>query len=210
MRISMKPTVIVMLKAPRIGEVKTRLGREIGSLAALNAYRRLVEHQLRQIPKEWLVQVAYAPVDAEPEMRAWLGNQTGYFAQHTGDLGQRLAAASQLHFSRSAAPLIFVGGDCPHLTREYLLQIERLFTGFDAVLAPANDGGYCLIGLRAANDRVFENIDWSTAAVLEQTRERLREMRALWVEAETVEDVDDLASWKRAIAAFPELITPIS
>ncbi len=201
----MNPTVILMLKAPRAGEVKTRLGREIGDAAALGAYRGLVEHQLRHIPESWPVRVAYSPADAEPEMRTWLGNQIEYFAQTTGDLGQRLAAAREFHFSRSAAPLLFIGGDCPYLTREYLRQFAKRFADFDAALAPAVDGGYCLIGLRAAYDALFENIAWSTAAVLEQTRQRLRAAGLRWVEAEIVEDVDDLASWQRAVAAFPAL-----
>lgn len=201
----MKPTVIVMLKAPRAGEVKTRLSRAIGAAAALSAYRGLVAHQLRQIPEGWPVQVCYAPADAEAEMRAWLGDSCAYFAQTTGDLGRRLAAASRLHFSRSPAPLIFIGGDCPYLTRDYLLQLAARFADFDAALAPADDGGYCAIGLRTAQDHVFQDIAWSTGRVLEQTRQRLRLAALRWVEAETVEDVDDLASWQRARAAFPEL-----
>lgn len=206
----MKPTVIVMLKAPRAGEVKTRLGREIGIAAALTAYRGLVEHQLRQMPEGWPVQVAYAPTDAETEMRTWLGDSFEYFAQTTRDLGQRLAAASQLHFLRSVSPLLIIGGDCPYLTRDYLLQLAVRFRDSDAVLAPARDGGYCLLGLRAANDHVFQDIAWSTSAVLEQTRQRLRAAGLRWVEAEAVEDVDDLASWQRALAAFPDLesVTP--
>lgn len=206
----MKPTVIVMLKAPRVGEVKTRLGRNIGFAAALTAYRGLVEHQLRQMPAGWAVQVAYAPPDAEAEMRTWLGDSFEYFAQTTGDLGQRLAAASQLHFSRSVSPLLIIGGDCPYLTCDYLLQLSARFHGCDVVLAPATDGGYCLLGLRAANDHVFQDIAWSTSAVLEQTRQRLRAAGLEWLEAEAVEDVDDLASWKRAVTAFPDLesVTP--
>ncbi len=201
----MTPTVIAMLKAPRAGEVKTRLGREIGDPAASEAYVRLVEHQLRQIPEDWAVQVCFSPADAEPEMREWLGDRCEYFAQSAGDLGERLTAASAVHFSRSAAPLIFIGGDCPSLTRECLQQLFTRFARCDAVLAPALDGGYCLIGLRARNDAVFRDIAWSTGAVLEQTRQRLRESGARWVETETLEDVDDLASWRRAVAAFPEL-----
>ncbi len=208
----MNPTVIVMLKAPRVGEVKTRLGREIGDEAALGAYCGLVEHQLRHIPKGWPVRIAYSPADAEPEMRTWLGNQIEYFAQTTGDLGQRLAAACQLHFSRSVSPLLLIGGDCPYLTSNYLLQLAVRLGDSNAMLAPASDGGYCLLGLRAANDHVFQDIAWSTSAVLEQTRQRLRSASLQWVEAEAVEDVDDLASWQRAVATFPDLesVTPPS
>ncbi len=201
----MKPTVTLMLKAPRQGEVKTRLAREVGDEAAVAVYRRLVEHQLAAIPADWIVQVHYSPADAEAEMETWLGKAAAYFPQPSGDLGARLVAASQRHFSRENSPLIFLGGDCPYLTREYLKATAELFASFDAVLAPACDGGYCLLGLGAPVKGIFQDIAWSTGAVLEQTRERLRQVGARWIETEMVEDVDDRASWQRAVAAFPGL-----
>lgn len=200
----MPPTALLMLKAPAEGRVKTRLAREIGVGAATRAYRRLVERQLREIPAEWGRQVCHDPAGAEAEMRAWLGDVPAYSAQAGGDLGARLAEATAAHFRGRAEPLFLLGGDCPYLDGGRLREAAAALAGADAVLVPARDGGYCLLGLRHFEPHLFDGISWSTAAVLAETRERLREGGLRWVEMETLEDVDDAASWRRALECFPE------
>jgi rSAM/selenodomain-associated transferase 1 len=199
------PTVLLMLKAPIEGAVKTRLGSEIGAAVATSAYRRLVEHQLRQVPAGWHIHVCYAPVGAEGIFREWLGEDLRYTAQAEGDLGARLSRSADEHFRQSASPLIILGGDCPYLTTEPLQDAAAALTGTDAVLVPALDGGYCLIGLRVWEGNLFRAITWGTGMVLAETRERLRERGLPWVELAALEDVDDAASWARATMAFPHL-----
>ena len=199
------PTALLMLKAPVEGEVKTRLGLEIGPSAATRAYRALVEHQLGQIPPSWRVHICHAPEGARVGMGQWLGEMHYYSPQTAGDLGERLAAATQTHFRLNRAPLIILGGDCPYLSRERLMQAAAALESVDVVLVPALDGGYCLIGLRRSELDVFRSISWSTAAVLPQTRQRLGERGLAWTELEAAEDVDDRASWLRALQAFPHL-----
>lgn len=201
----MAPTVVAMLKAPRAGEVKTRLAREVGDARATEIYRRLVERQLREIPAGWPVRICFSPADAEAEMRAWLGGAFAYSSQSEGDLGDRLTTASRQHFAESAAPLVFIGGDCPYLTPTVFARLREEIAACGVVLVPAVDGGYCLLALHEARDEVFRNIAWSSTSVLEETRQRLRATGACWRELEPLEDVDDLASWQRAAAAFPEL-----
>ena len=199
------PTALLMLKAPLEGAVKTRLGRDIGPAAAMCAYRALVEHQLRQIPPQWHVHICYAPDGALAAMRAWLGDEREYSAQAGGDLGERLAAATAQHFERGGGPLVILGGDCPYLSAERLVEASSALESADAAVVPAADGGYCLIALRRAELDVFRSISWSTDAVLAQTRKRLRERGLTATELETAEDVDDGASWQRARQAFPQL-----
>ncbi len=193
-----------MLKAPVEGFVKTRLAREIGFPAATDAYRRLVEHQLREIPRGWRTHICLAPADAEPAMREWLGDAHDYSAQSNGDLGARLSAAMLAHFTRNFAPLVFIGGDCPYLSEGTFRQVAKLLN-YDAVIVPADDGGYCLLALRSTQPELFREIAWSTASVLQETRDRLRGAGLKWRELDAVEDVDDAASWLRAVAAFPHL-----
>lgn len=202
------PTVLLMLKAPVEGEVKTRLGREIGSAAATCAYRRLVEHQLRQIPAQWRVHICYAPTSALASMRQWLGAELSYSAQAAGDLGARLTHATGEHFQRSSGPLIVLGGDCPYLDAARLLEAAIALEHVEAVTVPALDGGYCLIGLNRAEPHLFQAVPWSTAAVMETTRERLRERGVTSRELAATEDVDDRASWERALQSFPDLDSP--
>lgn len=199
------PTALLMLKAPVEGAVKTRLGREIGPGAATRAYRALVEHQCAQIPPGWRVHICHEPEGARAGMREWLGEAHRYSSQAAGDLGARLAAATEEHFRLGGGPLIILGGDCPYLICERLMEVAVALENADAVLVPALDGGYCLIALRRPEADVFRSIAWSTGAVLAQTRQRLAERGLAWRELAAAEDVDDRASWLRAVRAFPHL-----
>ena len=201
----LKPTICLMLKAPVEGRVKTRLARDIGHAAATRAYRALVVHQLRQIDPGWDVEVHVEPAAACGEMRAWLGTGPAYVGQADGDLGDRLRAVHDRHFATSASPLVFIGGDCPYLTSLWFARVLAAFDRVDAAIVPAIDGGYCLLALRKVCPGVFANIAWGTPAVLAETRERLLGCGQTWEELPPLEDVDDLASWHRALATLPSL-----
>ena len=197
--------MLLMLKAPVEGQVKTRLAREIGASAAMRAYKILVEHQIRQVPSEWFVQICYAPREAAAMMREWLGEGFDFLPQSNGDLGQRLTAAVDRHFLNNPSPLIVIGGDCPYLNCEMFLKVNKQLDVVDAVLVPAVDGGYCLIALRKPQANVFYAIRWSSETVMAETRDRMRASGLSWHETEVLEDVDDGPSWKRALTAFPDL-----
>ncbi|HEX8295980.1 MAG TPA: TIGR04282 family arsenosugar biosynthesis glycosyltransferase [Chthoniobacteraceae bacterium] len=201
----MPPTVLLMLKAPTAGAVKTRLGRDLGMPAAAAIYRRLVEHQMNQLPPGWPVRICFAPAEAPSAMQDWLGESHAYSPQVEGDLGERLTDAAKTHFAATDAPLAIVGGDCPALTRAVFLRLPELLSRHDVILVPADDGGYCLIAMRRFVPEAFQRIPWSTAAVLDETRARLAASDRSWNELEPMEDVDDLPSWRRAVAAFPAL-----
>jgi glycosyltransferase A (GT-A) superfamily protein (DUF2064 family) len=94
-------------------------------------------------------------------------------------------------------PLLIVGTDCPVLTPAHLQQAADALQTHDAVLIPAEDGGYVLIGLRRPLPTVFEDITWSTPQVLMQTRERLLAAGASWQELPTLWDVDEPVDWAR-------------
>jgi rSAM/selenodomain-associated transferase 1 len=186
-----------MLKAPRRGAVKTRLAREIGDEAALAAYRRLAERQIVAVPRSMNLEIHYTPTDARAEMAAWLGTDRSWHPQGEGDLGERLAAAFAGAFRRGARRALAIGGDCAELDGERLrLAAEALDTA-EVVLGPALDGGYYLIGLRQPCPELFQGIAWSTPAVFEQTCARARAAGLSLGVLEALEDVDDLASWRR-------------
>jgi rSAM/selenodomain-associated transferase 1 len=195
----------LMLKAPREGQVKTRLALAIGAAEATRAYRRLVERQMGQIPREWSTSIHFTPVNAADEMRSWLGKAYSYWPQADGDLGRRLSSAMHSHFAISCTPLVFLGGDCPYLTTPRLGEVAALLRETGVVLVPAIDGGYCLLALRRPLERLFSGIPWGTVAVADETRQRLREERIAWKELPPLEDVDDELSWARAKVAFPDL-----
>ncbi len=193
--------VALILKAPRPGEVKTRLASSIGAERATRVYRVLVEHQLAQIPARWRVAIHFAPSDAEAEMRSWLVSVspqgTDFVAQPDGDLGVRLISAMDYGFASGADLVFFLGGDCPGITRSYLEEAAAALAESDMVIAGALDGGYVLLGLRRPMAVVFEGIAWSSDAVFAATLGQARAAGLSYQCLSPLEDIDDLESYER-------------
>lgn len=195
----MNVTAALMLKAPRPGMVKTRLALDVGAEQAATIYRSLAENQVRQIPADWRCAIHFAPQEAEDEMRAWLGPiapaQTIYRPQPEGDLGARMRHAVQTELAVAAEAVVLLGGDCPDINTVVLRDVEARLSKADAVIAPAFDGGYVLLALKADHPELFENIAWSTAEVLTQTLASAH-TRGLSVSiTEAFQDVDDIKSF---------------
>jgi uncharacterized protein len=193
--------VAILLKAPRPGQVKTRLASSIGAERATRVYRALVEHQLTQIPASWCAVIHFAPSDAEAEMRGWLERLsrrgTNFIPQPDGDLGVRLIAAMDHGFASGADLVFFLGGDCPGITSGYLKEAEAALAKTDMVIAGALDGGYVLLGLRKPTAAVFEAIPWSSDSVFSATLSRARAAGLTHECLPSLEDVDDLESYER-------------
>jgi rSAM/selenodomain-associated transferase 1 len=161
--------LIVFVKAPRPGKVKTRIAEVIGPQPACDAYLALVEiliGNLRTLPN---VQVRYSPDDALLEIPRWVQPTWTTAAQGEGDLGERLKAAFRDGFKTGAERVVIIGSDAPEITHDDIEAAWRALGENDLVLGPAEDGGYWLIGLRAERPELFERIAWSTATVFEET-----------------------------------------
>jgi uncharacterized protein len=199
-----------MLKAPRPGEVKTRLAISIGAERATRVYRALVEHQLAQIPASWRIAIHFAPLDAEDEMRTWLGSLSPraieFIPQPSGDLGVRLISAMDHGFASGADLVFFLGGDCPGTTCSYLEEAEVALTQTDMVIARALDGGYVLLGLRKPVAALFEEIPWSSEAVFDATLRQAHAAGLAYQCLSPLEDIDDFESYQRQRTALQDLV----
>lgn len=198
------PAVLLFLKAPVPGRVKTRLAREIGDEAACEVYCQMVEQQIAVLPGEWPVEIHFDPESARQDFAAWLGPSCNYHPQPEGDLGRRLRTAVAAAFARGRERILLIGGDCPSLDAATLNKGARFLSdGADVVIGPATDGGYYLLGLRrlANADVLFEEIPWSSRDVARVTTERADALRLQLARLDEKEDVDDLAAYRRAIAA---------
>jgi hypothetical protein len=196
--------LVVFAKAPQPGRVKTRLVPRLGRAGAARLHARLVERAVRTARAARL-----GPVELHctPRMRhpffAALARRHGLRlrAQGAGKLGERMHRAF-CRVLREADSVVLIGSDCPALRAADLRAAARaLRRGADAVLAPAEDGGYALVGLRRARWGLFRGIAWGGPQVLAQTRARLRRARCKWVELRTVWDVDrpeDVARLRRS------------
>lgn len=193
------PHVLLMLKQPRPGYCKTRLARDLDSPErAANIYRRLVERQLEELPCGWPATVHYAPADAGESMRAWLGTERACVPQQEGNLGDRMAGAMQNAFAYGAKSVLFLGGDCPEFCRRDFYDAADALRENDVVIAPARDGGYCMLATRRNVSRLFEDIAWSTAEVFSATRGRCIELGLRVYCLREMEDIDDLPSLQRS------------
>jgi rSAM/selenodomain-associated transferase 1 len=195
--------ILIFLRAPRQGGVKSRLAARIGAAAALAVYRRLAEHAVdaaRTLAPAAAVRVHFTPADAEAEVRAWLGDGLEYLPQAEGDLGERLAAAFEEAFADGHARVLVIGSDLPGLSPEVLGEAFALLERERAVIGPALDGGYYLLGLREPPPAIFHEVPWSTGEVAAVTVARLRSEGiepALLAPLADVDTVDDLpAAWR--------------
>jgi rSAM/selenodomain-associated transferase 2/rSAM/selenodomain-associated transferase 1 len=193
--------VAILAKAPVPGVAKTRLAKLLGDRGAARAQRGFIFQTLGTAHRASLgPMVLHCGLGAHHRLFGLLASRLGVHcvAQVDGDIGQRMAAAMNSHFeAHPSLPLIIVGTDCPALTAAHFQAAADALAGHDAVVVPAEDGGYVLIGLRRALPQVFERIDWSTPRTMTQTRERLTEARATWVELPALWDVDEPSDWLR-------------
>lgn len=190
----MSDAVLVFVRAPEAGRVKTRLAADIGGGAALRVYVRLAEHALAEARAAGAeVRVHFTPADAGERVRAWLGPGAAYLPQAEGDLGERMRAAFDAAFAAGFRRVVIIGSDLPGLSAGLLRRAFSLLDAGEAVLGPARDGGYWLLGLRRPVPEVFRGIAWSTPEVFEATVKRLREVGIEPALLETLADVDRAA-----------------
>jgi uncharacterized protein len=200
----MTPTILIFLKAPVPGRAKTRLAAGVGDARAMEIYAKLVQRQLAAIPDDWPVEVHFAPAQSEALMRRWVGERVNraFYPQVDTGLGERLIHAGEGAFARGAEAAFFIGGDCPGLDRAMLQRATAALEADSAVLGPTVDGGYYLLGLSTFQSAVFQDIDWGTEHVADQTRGGLRAVVGAWQELPRLRDVDTVEDWTAVASSF--------
>ena len=188
--------LIIFAKPPIAGQVKTRLIPAIGAEGSRKLYEQLLEHVLGVASRLPQVRVELwwsAPIDEQCRVYC---NRYGFtMRQQQGkDLGERMlhALATSLETAECA---VLIGSDCPEYDVDYLNEAFHALRQHDAVLGPAADGGYVLIGTKQSDSQLFQNIPWSTDEVLSSTKQRLEVMGWGWKELSTLHDVDEVADF---------------
>lgn len=185
--------LVVFAKAPQPGRVKTRLVPLLGEAGAARLHARMIEDTLRLAARARFARIElHCAPHARHRLFATLARRYPITlrTQGRGDLGARMLRACE-RVLRTAKTVVLIGTDCPVLRVADLRAAARaLQGGHDAILAPAEDGGYALIGLRRVSPRLFSGIEWGTDSVLHQTRIRLRTLGWRWRELRVVWDVD--------------------
>jgi len=186
-----EPVVVAVLaKAPIPGFAKTRLIPVLGARGAATLQGRLIERAVETACAATLGPVVLwtTPDETHPAFQS-IGVRLGITLarQADGDLGARMLAA----VTQAGASVLVIGSDCPALTPDHLRTgAEVLRNHADAVVIPAEDGGYALIGMRTPEPALFSDMPWSTPGVMDETRRRLRALGLTWREPVTLWDVD--------------------
>ena len=193
--------LLVFVKAPIPGHVKTRLAQEIGPEAAAAVYRASVEMTLSRLrPLREHATLCIDPPEAIPDVQRWVGPGWRTVPQDGRDLGQRLAQATARAFSDGARYVVVVGTDSPWVRAEDVDAAFDALASVEVVLGPTDDGGYYLIGLSKPLPALFEGIAWSSPTVYDQTTSRVAQLGVKVATLRRGYDLDHLADVQRFIA----------
>jgi rSAM/selenodomain-associated transferase 1 len=190
-------TLCIMAKAPMMGLVKTRLARQIGSAAAVTAYRTMLLQSLRRLGRDrrWRIVLAIAPdmLAASPALPPGFTR----VGQGTGDLGARMQRVVSV--LRTHGPVLVIGSDIPGVAPWHVARAFRALEAHDAVLGPAPDGGYWAIGFgRRRALTPFAQVRWSTPHARADTLANLKHARvALVDELSDIDTADEWRIWSR-------------
>jgi rSAM/selenodomain-associated transferase 1 len=189
----MQRSLVIFLKEPRPGRVKTRLGRDIGMTAAAWWFRHQSARLIRRLghDRRWQTVLAVSPDHEGLASRVWPARLPRW-PQGPGDLGDRMGRAFS---AMPPGPVIILGADIPGVTPAHVAEGFHLLGRHDAVLGPAPDGGYWMIGLkrggRAVPAALFQGVRWSSPHAMADTLASLAPLDAGFVA--TLRDVDEAA-----------------
>ncbi len=188
----MKPRLYIFAKAPRLGQVKTRLAAGLGHVHARRIYRAMTAKILREMQGPCWETILYVTPDhyVGASFGSLWPDTMPRFAQKGGDLGQRSA---RLFTHKS--PTIIIGTDTPTMKRRYIADGFKALKSHDAVIGPAKDGGFWLLGLNAlASPGLFEGVRWSHKDTCKDMCAAIDGTIAI---LPMLEDVDDAAAYRR-------------
>lgn len=178
--------LIVFVKNPVPGKVKTRLAKTIGDKNAYLVYLKLLEHTAHVVKQIRGMDVNIYFTD-HPDPSNW-GNMNASL-QQGNDLGERMANAFQEGFQKGYERVVCIGTDLPDLCTELIYQANDVLVSNHLVIGPASDGGYYLLGMNQFFPFIFENKSWSTDALLEET---LMDIRLVNLDVFLLEELNDI------------------
>ena len=203
--------LVAFVKAPRLGRVKSRMGRDIGAVATWTFYRTTMASVLRLLDGDdrWIRWLAVTPDSAVAETLLW---PRGWrrIPQGPGDLGDRMGRVMKI---LPPGPVVIIGTDVPGIRPRHIAEAFRALGRHEAVFGPAADGGYWLVGLRRRPRclEIFCGVQWSTSAALADTIANIPSTKV--ARLEILQDIDtgaDLDCWRRHQREEQRPASPVS
>ncbi len=195
-----KTSIIIFLRYPKKGKVKTRLASTIGNTKATKIYKIIAENTVDEIKRiqNCNKYIFYSVEDEKDLIKQWLGKRFFYSHQEGTDLGERMKNAFAKVFGHGAEKVIIVGTDIPELNSAIINKTIIDLEKFDTVIGPSDDGGYYLLGIKKINNKLFENIEYSTDKVFNETINKIAKSAMSYELLKNLDDIDteeDLFNW---------------
>lgn len=180
----------------------TRLCPPLTHEQAATVHRACVSLLCERAFRAWPVRptLAITPDDAEARFREFTGPFIAIMGQGDGDLGERLARAAKTALDDATPAVLIIGSDSPTMPARLIDDALSQLAKSDVVIGPCEDGGIYVIGMKRADDRLFEGIDWSTDRVAEQLKASATRCGMTVAELETWYDIDRPADLERALS----------
>lgn len=162
----MQKTLVIFVKEPRLGRVKTRLAKDVGAFKAWRFYRSTVKQLIKRVGKrKWNTVICVSP---DQYRGGFFDRRFKIIPQGGGDLGQRM---QRVFDNVGSGPLVLVGGDIPTIRKSHIKKAFRKLGNHDAVFGPATDAGFWLVGMRRRRASIapFSGVRWSTEHALKDT-----------------------------------------
>ena len=179
--------LIIFVKKPLLGKVKTRLAKTIGNEKALHIYQFLLRYT-QSICSNVNADRAIFYSDFIDNNDSWFGNK---FSQIGDSLGDKMANAFEEVFKVGYQKVVIIGSDCYELSTEIINQAFDCLANTDTVIGPAKDGGYYLLGMKDFNKTLFQNKSWSTNEVLNETINDINALNLRCHLLVTLSDIDE-------------------
>lgn len=191
----MSNALLIFIKNPEKGKVKTRLAKTLGDDQALRIYLALLEHTRRiALSLEIERYVFYSSFIEKND--AWLATDFHQHLQSDGGLGKRMSIAFETAF-QDHQKVVIIGSDCASLTTNIVEKAIKQLDSHDFVIGPAIDGGYYLLGMKMYEPSVFEKIEWSTETVLAATIQRIKSLQKNYYLLPELSDIDYQEDWEK-------------
>jgi len=184
-----KNALIIFVRNPELGKCKTRLAETVGDEAALEVYKHLLQHTAH-VAKSIVADrfVFYSEMVQKNDI--WDDDIFIKKLQSEGDLGMKMEHAFFEIFQMDYEKIIIIGSDLFELKPQHINEAYQHLNTNEAVIGPAKDGGYYLLGLTSMKEFLFRNKSWSTSKVLEETLNNLKENNIKFTTLELLNDID--------------------
>ena len=188
--------IIVFIKNPRLGHVKTRLAKDVGDERALEIYLKLTAHTQRVLSAVPYVNRNVYYSEFVDDKDDWSIDTFIKGLQSNGDLGDRIKHAFNEVFDQNEK-VIIIGSDCAQLSANHIQQAIDALDNNNVVIGPSLDGGYYLLGMDSNFQFLFEGIEWSTESVFETTKNKALAQGLSVAEIEKLSDIDYIEDWEK-------------